>query len=269
LHDPTRSLLGDEQRAWLRERLLDTTRPWALVATGVVVNEVGLPVPPLPGVGRLLPNGYAVLDGEVLHDDQWDGYPVERERLVRAMADRGAAGGRTVLLSGDIHSSWAFEGPRDASGQPVAVEMTVPAVASKPMGRGRVPGAWRLLDALVRRLEHVAWVDVTRRGYGILDLTRERAEMEWWFVEPTDADPGEGARLGAAWATDRAAWPPRLVETDAVVDPSRPALPASLPGRPDDLSRIRRAHRIRVATERAAGLGAVAALVGAGLRRRR
>ena len=26
----------------------------------------------------VLPNGYAVLDGRVLHDDQWDGYPAER-----------------------------------------------------------------------------------------------------------------------------------------------------------------------------------------------
>ncbi len=45
LHDPTRSLLGDEQRAWLSDRLLDTTRPWALVASGVVVNSVCLPLP--------------------------------------------------------------------------------------------------------------------------------------------------------------------------------------------------------------------------------
>ena len=45
LDDPARSLLGDEQRAWLRERLLDVTRPWAIVASGVVVNELDLPWP--------------------------------------------------------------------------------------------------------------------------------------------------------------------------------------------------------------------------------
>ena len=75
-------MLGDEQRAWLRERLLDMTRPWAIVASGVVVNSVELPWPrPFASMNRLLPNGYAMLDGHVMYDDQWDGYPAERERV--------------------------------------------------------------------------------------------------------------------------------------------------------------------------------------------
>ncbi|MEO6318051.1 MAG: alkaline phosphatase D family protein, partial [Acidimicrobiales bacterium] len=257
LDDPDRSLLGDDQRAWLGERLGDVERPWALVASGVVFNEVCLPVPAIPGINQLLPNGYAVLDGVVLHDDQWDGYPAERSNLVRHLAQRGAAGGRTVLLSGDIHSSWAFEGPR-LDGQPVAVEMTVPAVASKPMGRAHAPGAWRALDALVGRLQHVPWVDVTRRGYGIVDLTWERAVMEWWFVEPTDADPLADQWLGAAWRTDRAAWPPALAETEPTVDPERAVSLDPLPPRPADLDALRRKHRRRLVLERSA-LGALGA----------
>ena len=121
LDDPARSLLGDEQRAWVRERLLDMSRPWAIVASGVVVNSIELPWPrPLTSMNRLLPNGYAMLDGRVMHDDQWDGYPAERSRLVSWIVERAAAGGRTVLLSGDVHSSWAFTGPPDpATGEPV------------------------------------------------------------------------------------------------------------------------------------------------------
>lgn len=49
---------------------------------------------PLRWINGLLPNGYAVLDGRVLHDDQWDGYPAERRRVARWMADRCAAGGQ-------------------------------------------------------------------------------------------------------------------------------------------------------------------------------
>ena len=45
-----------------------------------------------------------------MHDDQWDGYPAERTWLIRRMRSANA-GGRTVLLSGDVHSSWAFTGP--------------------------------------------------------------------------------------------------------------------------------------------------------------
>ncbi|MDP1818758.1 MAG: alkaline phosphatase D family protein [Acidimicrobiales bacterium] len=264
LRDPTRSLLGDEQRQWMDERLADGDRPWTLLATGVVVNEVGLPAPAVPGIGHLLPNGYALVDREVLHDDQWDGYPHERAHLVEQLAARRDAGGRTVILSADIHSSWAFEGPCDDDGRAVAVEMTVPAVASAPMGRGRLPGAWRLLDAAVRRLEHVPWADVTRRGYGVVDLTRERALLEWWFVEPTDEDPGRSQWLGAAWEARRADWPPQLREVEATADPVRAARRDDLPPRPGDLARIRRNHRVRLVAERTSGvalaMGALAAL---------
>jgi alkaline phosphatase D len=269
LHDPARSLLGDDQRRWLDERLADATRPWAVLVSGVVVNEVCLPVPALPGVNRLLPNGYAVLDGQVLHDDQWDGYPHERTRLSERLAARGRQGGRALILSGDVHSSWAFEGPVDEQRQAVAVEMTIPSVSSKPMGRGRAPGAWRLLDALVRRLPHVRWADVTRRGFGIVELTPERATLEWWFVEPTADDPGADAWLGAAWTTSRDVWPPRLVEASATVDPTRPGLTGPAPPRPADLPRLQRSHRVRVAAARGLGLALTAAVVVAGSRVRR
>ena len=261
LHDPDRSLLGDGQRSWLGERLADTTKPWALLASGVVVNEVSLPLPATRLINGLLPNGYAAMEGKVLHDDQWDGYPAERDRLVSCLAERGRSGGRTVILSGDIHSSWAFEGPRTADGDPVAVEITIPAAASKPMGRSRMPGTWRLLDGMVRRLEHVPWVDVTERGYGILDVRPDRVGMEWWFVEATDRDPAADAELAKAFVTSRDQWPPGLSEAGPSPDPVRLGLPGPLPDRPADLPRLRRSHRGRQLVARTAGLAVPLALV--------
>ena len=268
LHDPTRSLLGDEQRSWLQERTGDVTRPWMVLVTGVVVNEIDLPLPAATGlVNALLPNGYDAVDGKILHDDQWDGYPVERERLIGALEERGRRGGRTVILSGDIHSSWAFEGPRDAEGAPVAVEFTTPSVASKPMGHSRTPGAWRLLDGLVKTLEHVPFCDVTERGYGILELRPEEAAMSWWFVEATAEDPAADAELGASYRTSFAAWPPRLEEASPRPDPVRPGLPEPLPPRPDDLARLRRGHLVREVVSRGTGvLVPAAALVAVGRR---
>jgi len=269
--DPNRSLLGDEQRAWLDERMHDVTRPWVLIATGVVVNEVVLPLPAAAGlVEAMLPSGYAAMDGMILHDDQWDGYPAERARLVAWMAERGVQGGRSVVLSGDIHSSWAFEGPLDAEGRSVGVEFTIPAVSSKPMGRSRVPGAWRILDASLKRLEHAPWVDVTERGYGILDLTPDAASMSWWFVDATSADPAVETKFAAGYLTRRQPWPPRL-ESVAVppADSSRPGLPQPLPDRPDDLAKLRRSHRMRQLVARTTGALVPAAVVGATVVRRR
>ena len=268
LHDPTRSLLGDEQRAWVAERAADVSRPWMLLVTGVVVNEVELPLPAAAALlNPLLPNGYDAVDGKIIHDDQWDGYPAERERLIDALAARGRAGGRAVILSGDIHSSWAFEGPRSpAEATPVAVEFTTPSVASKPMGHSRVPGAWRLLDGLMRTLEHAPFADVTARGYGLLDVTRDAATMSWWFVEPTAADPSADASLGACYVSRRAGWPPRLEPSTPAPDLARPGLPDPLPPRPDDLGRLRRSHLARKGASRLVG-GLAPLLAVAGARR--
>ena len=251
--DPARSLLGSEQRSWLRERIAGSTTPWLVLASGVVVNEIKLPWPrPLRWVNALMPNGYAAVDGEIIHDDQWDGYPAERQRLAGWLHDRGRDGGRTVLLSGDVHSSWAFEGPVVA-GAPVAVEITTPAVSSAPMARARVPGMRRLLGRQANKLEHVRYAELTARGYATLELTSASATATWWHVHPWADDPSGTASAPAAFRLRHDQWPPRFDEmapaTVAGSDPVRPGLPAPLPDRPSDLSRLRRRRNLRLGLE--------------------
>ncbi len=83
----------------------------------MVVNEIALRLAAGAGIDALLPNGYAVVDGMVFHDDQWDGYPAEQARVARWMRDRGRRRvGATLVVSGDVHSSWAFDGPTDPDG---------------------------------------------------------------------------------------------------------------------------------------------------------
>jgi alkaline phosphatase D len=264
LDDPTRSLLGDEQRDWLAGRLGDVTRRWTIVANGVVVNEIELPWPkPLAWMGRLMPSGYSILDGRVMHDDQWDGYPAERRWLVERLRDRAARGGRAVLLSGDVHSAWVFEGPIDErSGAAVAVELTTPAVASAAMGRVQFPGVWRFLDRAANSLDHVVWADVTHRGFAILEVTPDQVRSDVWFVHPYDHDPAAQAKRGAAFTTRSRDWPPRFVATttEPPPEPGRLGLPTGLPRRPSDLQRIRRHRRVRLAAK---GTAAVTAVVGA------
>jgi len=196
--------------------------------------------------------------------DQWDGYAEERERLsVRGMASRGGV----VVLSGDVHSSWAFEGPvDDRTGEPVAVEWTTPAVSSAAMGRARYPGLWRFLDRAADSLDHVAWTDVTNRGYTIVEITRQAVRSDFWFVHPYADDPQRGAEHAAAFRTSRDEWPPRLhrVDDESSDEPARPGLPDGLPPRPADLRRIRRRRRTRITLKAGASIAvAGAALAGA------
>ncbi len=243
LDDRTRSLVGRRQRDWLEQRLADSSRPWALVANGVVVNPIPMSLPLAKLTRPLLPEGYVGLDdGQFLRDDQWDGYPAERDRLLQLLGRRAASGSRTVLLSGDVHSSWAFEGPTGPDGVPLAVEVTVPSVASAPMGRTRLPGLWRLLDREARRMEHVRWADVTERGFTVLQVSPEEVKAGWWFVDPYDTDSQPGADLGAAFRTRLDAWPPLWEEVTAPHVPSGGVQSPDLPPRPDDLRDIRRWH---------------------------
>lgn len=244
--DPTRSLLGDRQRKWLEERLADTSRPWAVVANGVVVNPIPLSLPFAKLSLPLLPEGYSVVGDRILRDDQWDGYPSEREKLIGFLADRAKSGARSVLLSGDVHSSWAFEGPRGPDGTAVAVEVTVPSVSSAPMGRTRWPVLWRLLDAFARRLEHVRWADVVSRGFTVLQIAQHEVRVGWWFVDPYDVTPVPRTDIGAAFRTLRTAWPPRWEES---MPPEFPEDRRGLPGpplpRPGDVRYVRRWHMRR------------------------
>ncbi len=253
-----RTILGADQRSWALQRIGDLSRPWTLVANGVVVNEIVLRPPFARFFARLLPHDYAAYDGEILRDDQWDGYRADRDRLAAGLARRQAAGGRSVLLAGDVHSSWAFEGPHDGDGAPVAVEVVAPSVSSAPLGRTRWPVAWRVLDAAVRHLEHVRFVDVTNRGFTLVDVTRDRVVASWHWVDPYDPSERPDVVAARSLAVEQADFPLRWREADVPAALARPAAPDDLPARPDDVRAARRRHRLR----RAAGLGAV---LGAGL----
>ncbi len=213
LDDSNRSILGSAQMAWVGERLADTSGPWSIVVSSVVINPMHLDLPGRLGMNRPLPPGYLVTDGIAINTDGWDGYPCERDRLAAALRARGRGG---VLLSGDVHSAWAFEGPSDGDG-PVAVEFTCPAVTSKPMGE-MIPVVGGLVEAMMAAEHGVAWVDLFARGHLVVDIDPESVTGTWYFSD--SEDPAAAAQRGSSWTThlDR---PGQLVQVDA--DPEHPA----------------------------------------------
>lgn len=206
LEDPDRSLLGPAQRRWAHERIRDTTRPWCLLASQVTVSALTLPVPAGAAVDKAMPSGYQVQNGEVLCSDEWDGYPAERTALVQAMADRGPG---TVVLSGDVHSSWAMELAADEHGPAAAVEAVCPSVTSTPMAE-QLPSGWEAVaDSLAEEVPHQCWNDLEHRGYVRLDVRPEQVRADWFAVDPED----EAAvpRLLASWSSPHGR-PPRWEE---------------------------------------------------------
>jgi alkaline phosphatase D len=263
--DPRRSMLGDAQRAWAHERVRDASRPWCLLVTQVVLNRMALPVEKGAQLGELAPSGYGVIGGEAMCTDEWDGYPAERDALVRVIAERGPG---VVVLSGDVHSAWAFEGPcRD--GDPVAVEFVAPCVTATPMAR-QLPRGWRkLLDKLAERLPEARWFELEHHGFLVVELDEDEARAHWYTVDTED--PDARPEFAAAWR-HRRDHPGRLDP----LDPADPLAPLSappgddrprigLPPRPDAvLTQVVRRRRRRRRTRWAAAVGAAGlALAGA------
>jgi alkaline phosphatase D len=190
--DPARSLLGAEQERWLRERLSASKREgvaWRLLGQQVLFGQV------------------RTAEGGIWMPDTWGGFPAARERVLAHLREHAID--NVVVLSGDVHSSWALELASDpfdpgvydpATGRgSLAVELVCPAVSSAPPVRDRADATEREAGSR-ERLPHLRYVDLWQRGYGLLDLDRRRARAEWWHVDGVE-ERGLGAHLAAAFET--------------------------------------------------------------------
>ena len=203
-----RSLLGAEQRRWLHDELR-ALAAWRLLGNQVMMAP--LHVLRLPGLLRRLVPGI-VAGGAGVNAGQWDGYPEERRRLFEFL--RRETVRDVVVLTGDLHSSWAAELTLDPSAQSgaVGVEFVTPSVTARSFVEEvapPLPGSSAVLRRLVARQNpHVRFFDLERHGYLLVDVDSERVVAEWWHVD-TVASRSTGERLAARWAVRRG--DPRLV----------------------------------------------------------
>jgi alkaline phosphatase D len=127
--------------------------------------------------------------------DTWDGYQAARTRVIDFLA--GQKMRDVAILSGDVHSSWAFdvtknpwEGYTARTGAgAVAVEMITPAVSSPPLFAD--PVVRERAPALRASMPHVKYLEGESRGYVVVDLTSTRLQADWYHV------PGVMARSTA------------------------------------------------------------------------
>ena len=195
--DPSRTMLGAAQLAWFEQALAASTATWKVVCNPVMFAPFVLA--DLADLGGLTDEVAPLLatlgisPPIVLNGDQWDGYRAEQARLV----DRFAATGGVVLLTGDIHSTWAAEIPADpgtylpaVGGDSVAVELVVPGATSDSLAESLariVPGLGeQIVEALPTVIDVAApWykhVDLERHGFGVLEITPAHVHHDWSYV---------------------------------------------------------------------------------------
>ncbi|MFJ1867422.1 alkaline phosphatase D family protein [Streptomyces sp. NPDC088097] len=186
--DPERTITGRAQLDWIKAGLAGSDATWKLVGTSVMISPVAfasLPAHLLGPLGKLLglPEG-----GLAVNVDQWDGYTDDRKELLGHLKDRGVK--NTVFLTGDIHMAWANEVPVNMATYPgsgtAATEFVVTSVTSDNIDDilHVAPHTVSLVaEAAIKAANwHVKWLDMDSHGYGVLDVTAERAQMDYYVV---------------------------------------------------------------------------------------
>lgn len=178
-NDSSRHIIGNEQLQWLKTEMANSTAKWKILGQQVMM-------------GNLNPFGL------MLNDDQWDGYSVERKKLYDFILNSNIK--NVIVLTGDIHTAWAMDLPYNQStynpstgAGSVGVEFVCTSVTSSSSPIPLDP-LYPIVSAV---LPHIKYVDLHKKGYGILDLKETTAQGDFYSVPTiTQLNPNQAYETG-------------------------------------------------------------------------
>ena len=221
--DPGRDLIGDSQMAWLQEQMANSTAAWQVLGQQVLMESMALPAELLLNAGnpalldkyaaplQKLATGTAFSDltaqeqalfaeaGKIPYNlDAWDGYGVERERILQTAL---AQGKRLISLAGDTHNAWAgvldtMSAGSKPAGTIAGVEFATPGVTSPGIEkvfpeadayiRAKYPAVDGLDGLFLGYVNGLKFTDLNRRGFLDLTVTPEQASASFQFLNGSD-----------------------------------------------------------------------------------
>ncbi|WP_459247118.1 alkaline phosphatase D family protein [Streptomyces youssoufiensis] len=199
--DPERTITGRAQLDWLKSGLAASNARWKLVGTSVMISPFAFGSLPAHLLKPLVELLGLPTEGVAPSVDQWDGYTDDRRELLAHLRERGID--NTVFLTGDIHMAWANDVPTRAATYPLspsaATEFVVTSVTSDNIDDllNVAPHTVSLaaVAAIKAANRHVKWLDMDSHGYGVLDVTEQRTQMDYFTIsDRTDPD------ATASWA---------------------------------------------------------------------
>ncbi|HXH17946.1 MAG TPA: alkaline phosphatase D family protein, partial [Chitinophagales bacterium] len=181
INDTSRTMLGHEQFNWLISGLDNSSAQWRIIGQQVMMAP-------------------ALLFGNPLNNDQWDGYPAERAKLFHHIMSNQIE--NVVVLTGDLHASLANDLPYDITlyndttgAGSVGVEFITPAIASSKSTFSAVPFSTVKLNN-----PYIQYAEFDKNGYLILDVTPGKVQGDFYYVSTTEA-PDSSEQLGASYST--------------------------------------------------------------------
>jgi alkaline phosphatase D len=183
--DVPANIISAEQETWLQDQLAGSTAKWKIIGNQVVMSLWKI-VDPLNGAVAFA------------NEDQWNGYPEGRDRLMSFFTQNDIS--NAVVLTGDIHSSWAMDVTvgdgsydNDTREGAVAVEFVTPGITS-PLEISQT-----VVDLFISGNPHIRYAEPDHRGYLVLDVQDDKVQSDWYLIEGVDV--GEGTEwLDASWA---------------------------------------------------------------------
>lgn len=195
LADPSRHLPEPEQMDWLKDGIARRGRRWHLIGNQVVFTPVRFPGAVLGAPANLT----------MLNSDQWDGYQADQTNLITHLAAQSPHAGDVVVLTGDIHSSWAMDIPTKlgAGYTSAGVEFVCPSVTSDgfyELVRGSLPkgtpasaavaATQQITSTLTTVNPWIKFLDGLGHGFTLIDVTPDRVQADFHHTpKPTDALP--------------------------------------------------------------------------------
>lgn len=253
LYAPDRTLLGEDQKAWLKDQLANSATTWRLIGNQVIFSPFNA-------------GFFAAIDGdptttpealESVFLDIWDGYPAEREELVNFLDSNNIED--NVILTGDFHSTFGFDvalNPTDsASYNPetgagaVAVEYATPSISAANFDEnlGSVQTAQQLQGVINRGVPgllpnpnpHMKAVDLIQHGYYIIDIKEDSVQGNWYFVNTLETR-SDSQTYAAGYSSLRGTAHLRGSNPESapkpVQDDPTPLLPKASPSRIEEVS---------------------------------
>lgn len=161
--NPDGQMIGAAQEAWLFDGLERSSSLWNVMAQGVVFAPTPI--------------------GTQLNFDQWDGYPLARQRVVDFLSAREER--NTVILTGDIHASgvgWLpglTPGAPATYSEPLATEFVATGISSASFDAGTAA----LVEILFQSYPHIEYFEAVSRGYVLHEVTRDEWRADFRFVD--------------------------------------------------------------------------------------
>ncbi len=178
------NIISAQQESWLRSQLTESTAKWKIIGNQVVMSLWQFVNPDSSKTNA--------------NADQWNGYREGRERLMSFIRDNDIS--NTVVVTGDVHSSWAMDVTfGDDSYDPVtrdgalAVEFVSPGITSPP----EIPRT--VLDAFTAQSPHIRYAEADHKGYFVLDVQADKTQADWYLLDGIAENQGTQT-LDASWA---------------------------------------------------------------------